>query len=540
MSQSAGVGVRIVSGTAEKDHILGANTGGCALLDYDNDGDLDIFFVNGWQRPSRLEGSGPQAALLRNEGAWEFTDVTTTAGLSARGWGMGVAAADYDGDGWLDLYLTVYVANIGANRLYHNNGDGSFADLAFRQGVAYEDWSSGSAFADFDGDGDLDFYLSNYVRLGAPRSGVVEELAQRTCIWRNIEVFCGPQGLPAAADEYFENGGESAGWRFLARGPAVGLAAHGYYGMGVIAVDYDADGDEDVYVANDSTPNLLYRNDGGRFTDVATDIGLAYSGDGRSQAGMGLAAGDYDGDGDTDLFVTNFSHDYNTLYANEGGRFVDASFAAGLARESMPFLGWGVGFFDYDNDGDKDLLVANGHVYPQVDGSEIGTSYRQPNQLFANSGEGYFADVSDLAGSGLAVFETSRGAAFGDLDNDGDIDVVIMNLDSVPSLLRNDGGNERNWISIELRDRGANTRAVGAAVWLAAGSGPPQQRAIRSGTGYLSQDDTRLHFGLGREQLVGGLEVRWPDGGRSSYRDLPANVFVQIDRYSGVSVAAVP
>jgi len=536
MSQSAGIGVEITSGSAAKDHILAANTGGCALLDYDEDGDLDIFFVNGWQRPSRLKGSGPRSTLFRNDGAWKFTDVTTAAGLNARGWGMGVTALDYDGDGWLDLYLTGY----GANSLYHNDSDGTFSEVARAQGVAYEDWSSGSAFADFDGDGDLDFYLSNYVELGSPNSGAIEELAHGTCIWRNIEVFCGPQGLPAAADGYFENGGESIGWRFLERSAAVGLAPHGYYGMGVIAVDYDADGDEDVYVANDSTPNFLYRNDGGRFTDVAPDVGLAYSGDGRTQAGMGLTADDYDGDGDTDLFVTNFSHDHNTLYANESGRFVDVSFAAGLARESMPFLGWGVGFFDYDNDGDKDLLVANGHVYPQVEGAGLGTSYRQTNQLFANSGEGYFTDVSDQAGPGLAALETSRGAAFGDLDNDGDIDVVIMNLDSVPSLLRNDGGNEGNWISVALRDRGANRRAVGATVWLSAGSMPTQQRSIRSGTGYLSQDDTRLHFGLGGEQLVTQLDVRWPDGSRTRYRDLRANVFAQIDHYGGARVGAAP
>lgn len=282
---------------------------------------------------------------------------------------MGVTAVDFDGDGWLDLHLTGY----GANSLYRNNGDGTFSEQASRQGVDYEGWSSGSAFADFDGDGDLDFYLSNYVSLGL-EPGVVEELAQQTCAWRNLEVFCGPQGLPAAADGYYESGGERGAWRFRERGREVGLSSHEYYGMGVIAVDYDDDddGDEDVWVANDSTPNLLYRNDSGRFTDVAEEIGLAYSGDGRRQAGMGLAAGDYDGDGDMDLFVTNFSHDYNTLYANEGRRFVDVSFAAGLAREGMSSLGWGTGFFDYDNDGDSDLLVANGHVYPQVDGADLG------------------------------------------------------------------------------------------------------------------------------------------------------------------------
>ena len=531
VSQSAGVSLTVVSGTAEKDHILGANTGGCALFDYDNDGDLDIFFVNGRQRVLPA-GTGPTAALYRNDRDWSFVDVTQSAGLSVRSWGMGVTAVDSDGDGWLDLYLTGY----GANSLYINNRDGTFSERAARRGVDYEDWSSGSAFADFDGDGDLDFYLSNYLRLGSPEPGVVEELAQQTCTWRSLEVFCGPQGLPAAVDGYYESGGESGGWRFLERGREVGLSSYEYYGMGVIAVDYDDDGDEDVWVANDSTPNLLYSNDGGRFTDVAEDIGLAYSGDGRRQAGMGLAAGDYDGDGDTDLFVTNFSHDYNTLYANEGGRFVDVSFAAGLAREGMSSLGWGTGFFDYDNDGDSDLFVANGHVYPQVDGADLGTSYRQSNQLFSNSGEGFFQDVSNLAD--LAAVESSRGAAFGDLDNDGDVDMAIVNLDGVPALFRNDGGNRRNWISIELKDADANSRAIGAAVWLSAGESR-QRRAVRSGTGYLSQDDTRLHFGLGEEWFV-NVEVRWPDGGRTTHRDLPANVFVEIDRDGHVAVVGSP
>ena len=528
VAASVGIDKAIVSGTLEKDYILECNTGGLALFDYDGDGDVDIFTVNGSGFQVFTPGLEPRAALYRNEGEWRFTEVGRQAGLDHVGWGMGAVAADYNADGWLDLYLTAF----GRNALYHNRGDGTFAEVGARAGVDYSGWSTGATFNDFDGDGDLDLYVANYIDLD-PEYGAG---AGRTCQWRGVAVFCGPRGLTPARDLFYRNEGPTSGWVFTEVGAAVGLKAEPGYGFGVQTGDYDNDGDGDIYVANDAGPNAFYRNDGAGFVEMGVPTATAYSGDGREQAGMGIAGGDFDGDGDVDLFVTNFSHDNNTLYRNDGqGFFHDASFASGLGARSLGQLGWGTSFFDFDNDGDDDLFVANGHVYPDVDRAGLGTRYVQANQLFRNLGGGQFVEVSDRAGTGLQVRKSSRGAAVGDLDDDGDLDLVVVNIDDRPTVLRNDGGNRGNWLSVRLRDQGLNTQAVGARVIVRRGD-RLQLRQVRAGTGYLSQDDTRLHFGLGDDLLAEGLEVRWPDGTEEQFAGVAGNRVVEIVRGRGLTI----
>jgi hypothetical protein len=520
------VKLRVVSGTPEKGHIVECNTGGVALFDYDGDNDLDIFLVNGSRLEGFSPGTEPRATLYRNDGGWRFADVGKEAGIDHLGWGMGAAAADYNGDGHVDLYL----ANYGPNALYRNNGDGTFAEVAAQAGVDFGGWSSSAAFGDYDRDGDLDFYLSNYIDFDP----LFVPADMSFCTWRGLRVFYGPRGLAGEKDLFFVNQGASSGWVFSERSQELGLEEDEYYGFAALAGDWDNDGDLDIYIANDSTPNRLLRNDGGRFRDVALLVAVAYSEDGREQGGMGLAAGDYDGDGDLDLFVTNFSHDNNTLYQNDGrGFFSDVSFATSLGRESIPYLGWGTGFFDYDNDGDEDLFVANGHVYPAVDQHDLGTRYAQRNQLFENDGRGDFAEVGKELGPGMQVEKSSRGAAFGDLDNDGDLDAVVVNIDDEPTLLRNDGGNARHWLMVRLVGRGGNTQAIGARVRVEA-AGRQQLREVRAGTGYISQDDTRLHFGLGEATTAERLVVRWPDGEEESFAAVAGDRLLTIAQGRGI------
>ena len=517
----SGLTTPIVSGSPEKKLIVESTTGGVALFDQDGDGDLDIFFTNGSRMGGFPEGAEPRAALYRNDREWRFAEVAGELGAAHVGWGMGVAAADYDGDGRVDLYL----ANYGANALYRNGE--RFREVAGAAGVAHPGWGSAAAFGDFDGDGDLDFYLANYVDFDP---GFVPEDRDAYCTWRGLtEVFCGPNGLPGARDLYFRNEGPESGWAFTEAGAEAGLQEYEYYGLAAVAGDYDDDGDLDIYVANDSTPNVLYRNDAGRFVDIAVVAGAAFEKDGREQSGMGAAAGDPDGDGDIDLFVTNFSHDHNTYYENRGGAgFSDASWQVGLGLSSLAYLGWGAGFFDCDHDGDEDLFVANGHVFPAVDRGGLGTSYRQPNQLYENTG-GRFIDVSRLSGPGFEVELSSRGSALGDLDDDGDLDIVVSNLDAPPTLLRNDGGNRGNWLILRLLDQGPNTHAIGARVTARSGK-LLMLREVRAGGGYLSQDDTRLHFGLGPAAQVDLLTVRWPDGAVQELSGVAANQVLTLTR----------
>ncbi len=523
VAAESGLTTPIVSGTPEKKLILESTTGGVALFDQDGDGDLDIFFTNGSRMGGFPEGAEPRASLYRNDREWRFAEVAGELRAAHTGWGMGVAAADYDGDGRVDLYL----ANYGANALYRNEG-GRFREVAGAAGVAHPGWGSAAAFGDFDGDGDLDFYLTNYVDFDP---GFVPEDRDAYCTWRGLtEVFCGPNGLPGARDLYFRNEGPEQGWVFAEAGAEAGLQEYEYYGLAAVAGDFDDDGDLDLYVANDSTPNVLYRNDRGRFVDIAVAAGAAFGKDGREQSGMGAAAGDPDGDGDLDLFVTNFSHDHNAWYENRGGAaFRDASWQVGLGLSSLAYLGWGAGFFDCDHDGDEDLFVANGHVFPAVDRGGLGTRYRQPNQLYENTGAGRFIDVSRLSGPGFEVVLSSRGSALGDLDEDGDLDIAVSNLDAPPTLLRNDGGNRGNWLILRLRDQGPNTHAIGARVTARAGK-LRMVREVRAGGGYLSQDDTRLHFGLGLAAQVDLLTVRWPDGAGQELSGVAANQVVTLTR----------
>lgn len=490
-------------GALEKAHILEANIGGAALFDYDADGDVDVFLVNGWRfglAPESLDG--PASHLYRNDGVDGFVDVTVAAGVGLRGWGMGCAAWDADGDGWTDLFVSA----AGPDTYFHNEQDGTFVR---RTAAAFGDsgWSTGLGAADFDQDGDVDVYIARYLDLPAVLDQVPTAGQAPPCTWRGMAVFCGPVGLPGATDVLQ-----------LVDGAGRFQKQHGrlqpqpaFYGLGVLAMDADQDGDADLYVANDSTPNLLYRNDAAMFTDVAMDAGVAVSRDGRQQAGMGIAAGDIHGDGGIDLVVTNFSHDHVSVYEGRGAwRWEDVSYTHDVGRQTLPTLGWGVGLMDFDNDADVDLFVANGHVYAGVGAAGIGTAYRQPNQLFDNDA-GVLRDVSAASGLGADPVHSSRGAAFGDIDNDGDVDVLVVNLDAPPTLLRNDVGEQNQWLSVQLEGRGFNRSAIGALVEVSIAGGRRQMRQLRAGSSYLSQDDHRLHFGLG--QATGArVRVRWPDG----------------------------
>ncbi|MXW78588.1 MAG: CRTAC1 family protein [Gemmatimonadetes bacterium] len=525
VAAEAGVHLRTVSGTPQKEHIVECNTGGTALLDYDLDGDVDIFIVNGSSIAGYAPGREPRAELYRNDGAGRLTGVGREAGVAHVGWVMGATAADFNGDGWPDLYL----ANYGSNALYENEGDGTFVDVAAERGVDFSGWSSSAAFGDYDLDGDLDFYLANYIDFDP----AFRPVDPSYCTWRGIDVFCGPRGMPGERDQFYRNDGPSAGWTFAEASGAFGIADYEYYGFAALAGDWDEDGDLDIYIANDSTPNVLYRNDRGAFADVSLLSATAYSEDGREQGGMGLAGGDYDQDGDFDLFVTNFSHDNNSLYDNNGrGFFTDASFSSALGRASISSLGWGTGFFDCDNDGDDDLFVANGHVYPAVDLRDLGTRYAQRNHLFENR-DGAFVEVGAASGPGLAVEKSSRGSAFGDLDNDGDLDIVVVNIDDTPTLLRNDGGNRHNYLMVRLLGAGGNTEAIGARVSVSV-DGAVQMREVRAGTSYLSQDDLRLHFGLGAAAEANHLVVRWPDGVEERIDGVAGNRLITIQRGAGL------
>ena len=512
------------SGSPEKSHILETPSGGVALVDVDNDGWLDVYLVNGSTRVG-LQGreASPRAALFRNNRNLTFTDITDRAGVANERWGFGVAAGDFDNDGWTDLYVT----NYGKNRLYRNNHDGTFTDVAERMGVAAGGWSTGASFGDFDGDGRLDLFVAGYV--DADRE---HPPAAAPCLYRGERVMCGPRGLPGAPDRLFRNAGD----RFVDVTALAGVGdAAGYYGFAAAWVDVDDDGDVDLLVVNDSTPNYLYRNMGnGKFDEVGFSAGFALNDEGREQAGMGLALGDYDNDGRVDTFITNFSDDSNTLRRNLGdGTFEDVTGRLRLRTPSLPFLGWGTGFLDYDNDGWLDLFVANGHVYPQVDRFDWGMTWAQRPLLFRNREGVRFDEVPPAAGSGLAVVRSARGAAFGDLDHDGRVDIVVNNQDAGPTLLRNvaAGGH---WLSVALTGGPRGPRdAIGATVTLEAGT-RRLRRDVVSGDSYCSQSDFRAHFGLGETTRVDRIVVRWPDNTREAFAVAGVDRIVTVSKDRGV------
>jgi hypothetical protein len=473
----------------EKKYILESMSGGAALIDYDRDGRLDIYLVNAPTVATAGEPRSARSELWRNNGDGTYADVTGKAGVGYPGWGMGVAAGDYDNDGWDDLYVTCF----GPDRLFRNQGDGTFTDVTQKAGVSDPRWSTGAAFGDYDNDGWLDLFVANYVDI---RLDALPEFGEgRNCQFQGLAVQCGPKGLPGSGDSLFRNNGDGT---FSDVSVKAGVSdAAGRYGMGVAWCDFNEDSHVDLYVANDTGANYLYRNNGnGTFTDVGLASGTALSENGAAQASMGVTIGDYDHRGRWNILVTNFSDEYNAFYRHDKDfLFTDASYATQTAKASVPYVGWGAGFFDYDNDGWLDLLVVNGHVYPQVDRAGLSTAYRQPKLLYRNRRDGTFSEVGQEAGPALAVPDTSRGAAFGDLDNDGDIDVVINNLDGAPVLLRNDGGNANSFITIDLSGKRSNRSAFGARVKVTSGD-LVQIAGRRSGGSYISQNDTRLHFGL--------------------------------------------
>jgi enediyne biosynthesis protein E4 len=492
-------------GGPTKDHILESTGSGVAILDYDGDGLEDVYLVSAYELGPGRAPIPRRNALYRNRGGWRFEDVSATAGVDAAAWGNGVCAGDYDDDGRLDLYVT----NFGRNLLFRSDGKGRFAETASLAGVAASGWSTGCAFFDADADGDLDLYVARYVATSW------EELraARRTLDWRGgPKVMVGPAGLPGESDLFFENRGQGT---FVEAGAARGLKDPGKsYGLGVVATDYDNDGWVDLFVANDSNPNFLFRNVGqGRFESVALAAGVALNAGGRAQAGMGADAGDYDDDGWMDLVLTTFAHDTKTVFRNLGsGTFEDASQTSGLAAQTFEPMAWGTAFLDADQDGRLDLFVVNGHIYPNVEEfPALKETFRQRNQLLLNEGGGRFTDVSDTAGAGLQLQRVGRGLAVGDLDEDGDPDLVVNNMDDEPTLLDNRQKAGHHWISFHLEKDGKNRFAIGARVTINQ-SGRRQVREVRSGGSYLSQSDLRTHFGLGAQ--TGGVDVEVRLGGR--------------------------
>jgi hypothetical protein len=517
----------VFGGVDTKKYIIETTGTGVAIFDYDNDGWPDIFLVNGTTLEGFPAGKAPTNHLYHNNHDGSFTDVTVKAGLVGSGWGQGVCAGDYDNDGWKDLYVTYY----GKNRLYHNE-KGVFVEVGEQAGVAGSGkaWGSGCAFVDYDRDGWLDLIVANYVDFDVSTAPAPGERA--SCIWKGAPVMCGPRGLPGAKNILYHNRGNG-------RFEDVTAKAHidqtdGHYSLGVVTLDFDDDGWPDIYVACDSTPSILYRNNhDGTFTDVAVTAGAAFNEDGREQAGMGITASDFDGDGRIDLFKTNFSDDTSTLYRNNGdGTFTDATFAAGLGLHTQ-YLGWGTMFFDFDNDGWPDLILANGHVYPEVDKYHLGSSFQEPRILYHNNGNGTFTDISASAGPGITTVASSRGLAVGDLWNDGRLSVVISNMSATPSLLVNDLRSTNHWIGFKTVGTRSNRDGIGARITVKVGKRIMVDE-VRSGGSYISQSDMRVHFGLGAATKIDSVEVRWPNGAVERFESLPIDAIHILKEGSGV------
>jgi hypothetical protein len=493
-----------VHGSPARDYIVDANGNGAAWFDYDNDEDLDALIVNGSSRDRMPAGGDLMAVLYRNDGNGHFTNVTSASGLDRRGWGMGVCVADYDNDGFKDVYLTAF----GPNVLYRNTGKSRFTDVTNSAGVGDTHWGTGCAFGDYDRDGNLDLYVANYLTFDektVPKPG-----SRQNCRYGSLPVMCGPRGLPGEPDVLYRNEGNG---RFTDVTVRAGIKDPNDYGFGVLFSDLNDDGWPDVFVANDSTPNLFFRNNrNGTFTEEALLSGLALSGNGREQAGMGVDAGDINGDGRLDLIQTNFTNDYNTLRENNGGGlFTDITHAADMGVIPFPYMGWGVGLVDMNNDGLLDVFVANGHVHPAADKAGLGTKYLQRKLLFQNVGNNHFRHITDEVGGGLLIERSSRGAAFGDYDNDGDIDVLVINLSDRPTLLRNDTVGTNGWVTVRLIGTKSNRDGIGAKVYVQSG-GRSQLVEVRSGGSYLSHNDIRAHVGLGADSRVDRVEIRWPSG----------------------------
>jgi hypothetical protein len=534
VARESGLNVKTIFGGEHKNKYLLETTGcGVAFYDYDNDGWLDIFLVNGTRLEGFPAGQAPSSHLFKNNRDGTFTDVTAQAGLLHTGWGQGVCIGDYDNDGYEDLFVTYF----GKNVLYHNNGNGTFADVTEKAGVGGNGkrWNTGCAFLDYDRDGHLDLFVANYIDLNLATAPVPES---GPCLYKGVMVACGPPGLNGGKNILYRNNGNGT---FTDVTEQAGiLDANGTYGLGVLTADFDNDGWPDIYVANDSTASALYQNKkNGKFVDIAMEAGCALSADGKPQAGMGISAADYDLDGNLDIVKTNFAGDTPSLYHNIGGAtFEDATFAAGLGRHTQ-FLGWGCGFFDMDNDGWPDILICNGHVYPEVEQLKTEAGYPQQKLLYKNQRNGHFDDVSMQAGPGITVPVASRGCAFGDFDNDGDIDVVVNTVNDYPQLLRCDSASGHNWIKVRTIGTKSNRSGIGAR--LRCVTHPPDEPKphqqideVRSGGSYISQNDLRVHFGLGKAEKVDVLEIRWPSGQIDTLKDVKPNQLIYVREGEGI------
>jgi hypothetical protein len=518
-------GLRLMNlSRSQANYILEVNGNGAGFFDYDDDGDMDVLIANSSTLNQYKEGGDPVVALYKNE-MGRFIDVTGPAGLGKRGWGMGVCVADYDNDGDQDFYVTAY----GSNVMYRNNNDGTFSDVTSYTGTGDSHWSTNCAFGDYDRDGNVDLYVANYLTF---QTGVVPKKGEsRNCRYMGADVFCGPLGLLGEPDTLYRNNGDGT---FADVTSKAGIVDPGSYGFGVMFSDLDNDGWLDIYVANDSVPNFLFRNNrDGTFFEAGLASGASLSAQGLSQASMGLTIGDYDGNGHLDIFVTNFVRETNTLYRNMGGLiFHDASYAAGLGSTSLSRMGWGTGFADLDNDGWQDLFVANGHVLPEIDRLKVGQHYLQRKEVYRNQGNGRFREIAAV-GDALLAPKSTRGLAFGDYDDDGDIDVLAINMNDRPSLYRNEGGSRNQWIGFRLEGTRSNRDAIGARIEIESG-GRRQVQEVYSGASYLSHNDMRVHFGLGKERRVEKVRIRWPNGDTEELGGVSAGRMISVREGEGI------
>jgi len=533
VGEKAGLTMKnVFGGVDSKKYIIETTGTGVAIFDYDNDGWPDIFIVNGTTLEGFPPGKGPTNHLYHNNHDGTFTDVTVKAGLAATGWGQGVCVGDYDNDGWDDLYVTYY----GKNILYHNNADGTFTDVSKKAGVAGtgKDWGTGCAFVDYDRDGHLDLMVANYVDFdlaSAPAPG-----DRPSCVWKGVPVMCGPRGLPWKHNILYHNRGDGTFEDVTSKAHID--RTNGHYSFSVSTFDYDDDGWPDIFVACDSTPSILYHNNhDGTFTDVAVTSGAAFNEDGREQAGMGSTIGDFNGDGRLDIFKTNFSDDTSTLYRNNGdGTFDDVTVAAGLGLHTQ-YLGWGTMFLDFDNDGWPDLLLVNGHVYPEVDSQHLGSNFKEPRILYHNNGNGTFSDISETAGPAITTAMSSRGLAIGDLWNDGHQSAVISNMNASPSLLLNQARSANHWVAFRTVGTKSNRDGIGARITMKAGSRNFVDE-VRSGSSYISNNDMRVHFGLGAAAKIDWVQIRWPSGLVERFEGLGVDAIHTLKEGSGKEVRA--
>jgi hypothetical protein len=515
VTRQTGIAFVHTDGSSGRRYIVETVCAGVALFDYDGDGDADVYFLNGGRLKGSKAAAAPRNALYRNDGKLKFTDVTKRAGVGDTGHGLGVAVGDYDNDGDLDLYVN----NFGPNVLYRNNGDGTFTDVTKKAGVANgHRVGAGASFLDMDGDGDLDLYVANYVNFTYAN--------HQTCRFNGFPAYVGPMNYRPTPDTLYRNNGDGT---FTDVSAASGVAAHKGTGMGMVCADYDDDGDTDVFVGNDVAGNSVFQNDGaGKFEEVGLDSGLAYDLGGLAQGTMGVACGDLDNDGKLDFYVTSYQHQLATHYRNLGdGVFADVTRTTGAGAGTFHHVTWGAALVDFDNDGDRDIFVACGHLHDNVRQFDDSTTYLARNVLLMNTGKGTFVNVSGKCGDGLAVKLSSRGAAFDDLDNDGDIDGVVLNSRREPTILRNDSPGGNHWIRIRLKGTKTNRDGVGARVKVVAGD-LAQVDEVHSGRGYQSHYGMRLHFGLGKRTRVDRVEVRWIGGGTDVVKNVPVDKLLTV------------